>query len=108
MVVNRFEIWLINLDPTVGKEIRKTRPCLVISPNEANKYLDTIMGVPMTTAIRKFPTRINCTFQKKSAQIAIDQIRAWDKSRLVKKLGKLNETTCKMVCSVLAEYFAFG
>jgi mRNA interferase MazF len=107
MVVNRFEVWLVNLDPTVGKEIKKTRPCLVISPNEANKYLDTIVGAPMTTSLRNYPTRIDCTFQKKTGQIAIDQLRALDKSRLVKKLGKLNEGTCNLVCSVLIEYFAF-
>lgn len=107
MVIHRFEVWLINLDPTIGKEIKKTRPCLIISPDEANKYLDTIIGAPMTTTLRNYPTRINCVFQKKNGQIAIDQIKALDKIRLIKKLGILNEQICKMVCETLLEYFAF-
>jgi mRNA interferase MazF len=86
---------------------RKKTDLAVISPNEANKYLDTFVGAPMTTSLRNYPTRIDCTFQKKTGQIAIDQVRALDKSRLVKKLGKLNEGTCRLVCSVLVEYFAF-
>ena len=107
MVVRRFEVWLVNLDPTVGKEIKKTRPCLIVSPDEANNYLETIIGAPMTTNIRNYPTRIHCLFQRKKGQVAIDQIRFMDKSRLVKKLGVLNETFCKAVCKTLLEYFAF-
>lgn len=107
MVVRRFEVWLVNLDPSIGKEIKKIRPCLVVSPDESNKYLDTVVVAPMTTMIRNYPTRINCLFQKKSGQIAIDQIRALDKSRLVKKLGDLNEQVGRKVCKTLLEYFAF-
>ncbi len=107
MVIRRFEVWLINLDPTIGKEIKKTRPCLIISPDEANKYLETIIGAPMTTTIRNYPTRIRCVFQKKSGQVAIDQIRSLDKTRLIKKLGTLNEQVRKAVCETLLEYFAF-
>jgi mRNA interferase MazF len=107
MVIRRFEVWLVNLDPTIGKEIKKTRPCLVISPDVANKYLDTIIGAPMTRTIRNYPTRINCVFHKKSGQVAIDQIRSLDKTRLVKKLGTLNEQVCKVICETLLEYFAF-
>lgn len=107
MVIRRFEVWLVNLDPAIGKEIKKTRPCLVISPDVANKYLDTIIGAPITTAIRKYPTRLHCVFQKKSGQVAIDQIRSLDKTRLIKKLGTLNEQVCKEVCKILLEYFAF-
>ncbi len=107
MVIRRFEVWLVNLDPTIGKEIKKTRPCLVISPDVANKYLDTIIGAPMTTTIRNYPTRVNCVFQKKRGQVAIDQIRSLDKTRLVKKLGTLNEQVCKVICETLLEYFAF-
>ena len=107
MVIHRFEVWLVNLDPTIGKEIKKTRPCLVVSPNEANKHLSTIIGAPMTTTIRNYPTRVSCTFQKKKGQIAIDQIRALDEARLVKKLGKLDETTCKKVSEILVEYFTY-
>ena len=107
MVIRRFEVWLINLDPTIGKEIKKTRPCLIISPNEANKYLDWVIGAPMTTTIRNYPTRVNCVFQKKNGQIAIDQLRALDKIRLVKKLGALNEEICIKVCETLEEYFTY-
>ena len=107
MVVRRFEVWLVNFDPAIGKEIKKIRPCLIISPDDSNKYLDTIVGAPMTTIIRNYPSRIHCVFQKKKGQVAIDQIRSLDKSRLVKKVGTLNEQYCKVVCKTLLEYFAF-
>jgi mRNA interferase MazF len=107
MVINRFEVWLVNLDPTIGSEIKKTRPCLIISPNEANIYLDTVIASPMTTILRKYPTRITCTFQKKKGQVAIDQLRTLDKKRLVKKLGNLDMTTCKKICTTLQEFFAY-
>lgn len=107
MVINRFEVWLVNLDPTIGREIKKTRPCLIISPNEANKYLDTVIASPMTTILRKYPTRIGCTFQKKKGQVAIDQLRTLDKKRLVKKLGILDTATCRKICNTLQEFFAF-
>ena len=107
MVVRRFEVWFVNLDPAIGKEIKKIRPCLIVSPDESNKYLNTIVAVPMTTIIRNYPTRIHCVFQKKKGQVAIDQIRSLDKSRLVKKAGTLNEQFCKVVCKTLLEYFAF-
>lgn len=107
MVINRFDIWLINLDPTIGKEIKKTRPCLIISPDEANKYLNTVIGAPMTTTIRNYPTRVSCVFRKKKGEIAIDQIRALDTIRLVRKLGKLDEQTSKKVCETLSEYFSY-
>jgi mRNA interferase MazF len=107
MVINCFDIWLVNLDPTIDKEIKKTRPCLVISPDEANKHLNTVIGAPMTTTIRNYPTRIGCLFRKKKGEIAIDQVRVLDKIRFVKKLGKLDEQTCKKVCKVLVEYFSY-
>jgi mRNA interferase MazF len=107
MAIDRFDIWLVNLDPTIGKEIKKTRPCLVISPDEANKHLSTVMGAPMTTTIRNYPTRISCVFRKKKGEIAIDQARALDKIRFVKKIGKLDEQTCRKVCEVLVEYFSY-
>jgi len=107
MVVRRFEVWLVNLDPAIGKEIKKTRPCLIISPDEANKYLDTVVVAPMTTIIRNYPTRVHCVFQRKAGQVAIDQIRSLDKTRLLKKLGVLNEQFCKAVCKSLLEYFVF-
>jgi mRNA interferase MazF len=107
MVVHRFEVWLVNFDPAIGKEIKKIRPCLIVSPDESNKYLDTVVGAPMTTTIRTYPTRIHCVFQRKKGQVAIDQIRSLDKTRLVKKIGILNGQFCKMVCKGLLEYFAF-
>ena len=107
MVISRFEVWLVNLDPTIGSEIKKTRPCLIISPNESNTYLDTVIASPMTTILRKYPTRVTCSFQKKKGQVAIDQLRTLDKKRLVKKLGILDIVTCKKICNTLQEFFAF-
>ncbi|HEX4876948.1 MAG TPA: type II toxin-antitoxin system PemK/MazF family toxin [Chitinophagaceae bacterium] len=107
MVVKRFEVWLVNLDPTIGSEIKKTRPALIISPDVTNKYLDTVVIAPLTSAIRPYPTRVVCEFQKKQGQIALDQLRAADKIRLVKKLGKMDEKVNRVVCDVLREYFRF-
>lgn len=107
MVINRFEVWLVNLDPTIGSEIKKIRPCLIISPNEANMYLETVTASPMTTILRKYPTRVTCTFQKKKGQVAIDQLRTLDKKRLLKKLGILDKVTCKKICATLQEFFAY-
>ena len=106
MVVQRFEVYLVNLDPTVGSEIQKTRPCLVISPDEMNDAIATVIVAPMTTKGRDYPTRINCQFQGKDGQIVLDQIRTVDKARLVKKLGKIGTTTQKDVLRVLQEMFA--
>jgi mRNA interferase MazF len=106
MVVRRFDVFLVSLDPTTGSEIRKTRPCLVISPDEMNNFIATIIVAPMTTKGRKYPTRVSCTFKKKSGQIVLDQIRTVDKTRLVKKLGSIEEKTQGKVLSVLAEIFA--
>ncbi len=107
MVIRRFEIWLTNLDPTLGSEIKKTRPCLIVSPDEANKYLNTIIAVPLTSTMRSYPTRINCLFKRKKGQIAVDQVRSLDKARLIKKIGTLDDATCRKVCEVLTEYFAY-
>jgi mRNA interferase MazF len=107
MVVKRFEVWLVNLDPTVGREIRKTRPCLIISPEVTNKYLDTVTAAPMTSTIKTYPTRITCVFQKRQGQIVLDQIRTVDKIRLVKKLGKMDEKTAKVVCDLLVQFFKY-
>ncbi len=107
MVVKRFEIWLVNLDPTVGREIRKTRPCLIISPDVTNKYLDTVTAAPMTSTIKTYPTRITCVFQKRQGQIVLDQIRTVDKIRLVKKLGIMDEKTAKVVSDLLVQFFKY-
>ena len=107
MVVNRFDVYLINLDPTVGSEIQKTRPCLIISPDEMNKHIRTVIVAPMTAAGKDYPTRIKCKFRKKKGHIVLDQIRTIDKSRLIKKLGKVDPETQIEVISVLQRLFAF-
>ena len=107
MVVNRFDVYLINLDPTVGSEIQKTRPCLIISPDEMNRHIRTVIIAPMTTAGKDYPTRISCKFKKKKGEIVLDQIRTIDKTRLVKKLGSINSETQLEVISVLQRLFAF-
>ena len=106
MVIKRFEVYLINLDPTVGREIKKTRPCLVISPDEMNRHIATVIVAPMTTQGRAYPTRVSCKFQGKNGEIILDQIRTVDKTRLVKKLGTINAATQKAALDVLAEMFA--
>ena len=107
MVVNRFDVYLINLDPTLGSEIQKTRPCLIISPDEMNRHIRTVIIAPMTTAGRDYPTRVSCKFKKKKGQIVLDQIRTIDKTRLIKKLGSINPETQIEVISVLQRLFAF-
>ncbi len=105
MVTNRFDVFLISLDPTRGSEIRKTRPCLIISPNEMNDHIRTVIVVPMTTKGRGYPTRIPCSFQGKSGQIVLDQIRTVDKSRLVRRLGTVSPSVQKKVLYALQEMF---
>jgi mRNA interferase MazF len=106
MVVRRFDVHLVSLDPTMGSEIKKTRPCLVISPDEMNRFIATVIVAPMTTKARSYPTRVACKFQGKDGQIVLDQIRTVDKSRLVRKLGKVNKATQTQVLAALAEMFA--
>ncbi len=106
MVVKRFDVYLINLDPTVGSEIQKTRPCLVVSPDEMNRFIKTVIVAPMTTKGTSYPTRVSCKFQGKQGQVVLDQIRTVDKTRLVRKLGKVDKPTQSEVLSVLSEMFA--
>jgi mRNA interferase MazF len=106
MVARRFEVYLVNLDPTLGSEIQKTRPCLIISPDEMNAHIVTVIVAPMTTKGRDYPTRVNCQFGGKDGQIVLDQIRTVDKFRLVKNLGKISANTQKEVLAVLLEMFA--
>jgi len=106
MVVKRFEVYLVNLDPTIGSEIQKTRPCLIISPDEMNNHITTVIVAPMTTKGRDYPTRIPCMFEGKEGQVVLDQIRTVDKARLVKKLGRISASTQKEVLAVLMELFA--
>ena len=107
MVINRFDVYLINIDPTVGSEIQKTRPCLIISPDEMNRHIHTVIVAPMSTAGKDYPTRVKCKFKRKEGQIVLDQIRTIDKTRLIKKLGNLDPETQIEVISVLQRLFAF-
>lgn len=107
MIVRRFDVYLANLDPTVASEIRKTRPCLVISPDEMNRNIRTVIIAPMTSACRAYPSRVSCTFQRKNGQIVLDQLRTIDKDRLIKKLGTIDSETQLEVVSLLQRLFAF-
>ncbi len=104
--INRFEIWLISLNPTKGREIKKTRPCVVISPNELSA-LSTVLVAPMTTKGFSYPCRVECEFDGKDGLILLDQIRAVDKVRFVKLLGVLNHKTQTQLCLSLQELFVF-
>ena len=106
MVTNRFDVFLISLGPTRGSEIRKTRPCLVISPDEMNEHIQTVIVAPMTSKARPYPTRVSCTFQGKRGQVVLDQIRTVDKSRLFRRLGKISASVQSKVLETLQEMFA--
>lgn len=103
----RFEVWLVNLDPTQGSEINKTRPCLIISPDELNQYLRTVAIAALTSTQRAYPSRVDCQFQGKAGQVALDHIRSVDKTRLVRKLGVLDAATAQEVCTRLVELFQY-
>jgi mRNA interferase MazF len=105
-VVDRFDVYLVNLDPTVGSEIKKTRPCVVISPDEMNRYIRTVIVAPMTTKGRPYPTRVECRFEGKDGQVVLDQIRTVDKVRLVKRLGRLSGAAQDKILGSLSEMFA--
>lgn len=106
MVAKRFDVHLVILDPTVGSEIKKTRPCLIISPDEMNRWIKTVIVAPMTTQGRSYPTRVACEFQGKDGQVVLDQIRTVDKSRLVQRLGRISKSTQREVLVTLSEMFA--
>ena len=106
MVASRFDVYLVRLDPCEGREIRKTRPCLIISPDEMNHHIDTVIVAPMTTKGRPYPTRVRVRFKGKSGQVVLDQVRTVDKTRLIKRLGKIDEATRAHVLALLAELFA--
>ncbi len=108
MIINRFEIWLVSLHPTQGSEIAKTRPCLIISPDSANKFLNTVLVAPLTHTRKAYPTRVNCEFAGQDGQVALDQMRAIDKeSRLIKKIGILEKSTCEEICKTLEIMFKY-
>ena len=104
--VTRGDVQLVRLDPTLGSEIQKTRPCVVISPDELNSHLRTVIVAPMTTAGRAYPWRIRCRFQRRSGFVVLDQLRTVDRERLVKHLGTLPAETMTAVLGVLQELFA--
>jgi len=106
MVINRFDVYIVVLDPTAGSEIQKTRPCLIISPDEMNRHIAKVIVAPMTTKGRSYPTRVACTFQGKEGQVVLDQIRTVDKSWLARKLGQISDETQREVLSVLNEMFS--
>jgi mRNA interferase MazF len=102
----RFDVFLVVLDPTRGSEIPKTRPCVVVSPDELNQHLATVIVAPMTTAGKPFPSRIPCRFMGKEARIVLEQLRTVDKSRLVRRLGRIDDATGNDVLDGIAEMFA--
>ncbi len=105
MDLKQYQIVLVNLDPTIGSEIRKTRPCVIISPDEMNKYLRTIIIAPMTTVSRNYPTRVKVRHDKKNGWIVIDQVRTIDKRRIIMILGKLKNNEIKKVKDIIKETF---
>jgi mRNA interferase MazF len=105
MVINRFDVYLINLDPTVGSEIKKTRPCLIVSPNEINHSIRTVIVAPMTTKGQPYPTRVPCRFKGRVGQVVLDQIRAVDQARLIRKIGRIDTKTADAVLDLLRRMF---
>ena len=103
---NRFDVFLVGLDPTVGREIRKTRPCVVVSPDELNHTLQAVIVAPMTTAGHAYPWRVPVTFARKRGRVVLDQLRTVDRGRLGRRLGALDAATARAVLDVLAELFA--
>ena len=105
-MVGRFDVYLVALDPTVGSEIQKTRPCLVVSPDEMNRHIATVIVAPMTTQGRPYPSRVLCRFEEKEGQVVLDQLRTVDKTRLVKFLGRIDTDTQNAVLDTLSRIFA--
>ncbi|MEI7669319.1 MAG: type II toxin-antitoxin system PemK/MazF family toxin [Pseudomonadota bacterium] len=106
-MVSRFDVFLVSLDSTMGAEIQKTRPCVIISPDEINRFIDTIIIAPMTSKVRNYPTRIPLIFKEKKGQVVLDQLRTIDKIRLVTKLGQVNTVTAKAISQKLIEMFEY-
>lgn len=106
MEISRFDVLLVVLDPTIGKEIKKTRPCLVISPDEMNHNISTVIVAPMTSKGRDYPSRVRCRFEGTEGQVVLDQIRTVDKKRVVRVLGRIEKRTQEKVLVLLSELFA--
>jgi mRNA interferase MazF len=106
LVMKRFDVYLVTLDPTLGSEIKKTRPCVIVSPDEMNRHIATVIVAPMTTKGRDYPTRVVCRFQGKCGQVVLDQLRTVDKARLVRRLGRISASVQAATLATLAEMFA--
>ncbi len=104
--MKRFDVYRVNLDPTVGSEIRKSRPCVIVSPDEMNRHIRTVIVAPLTSKGRSYPSRVECEFQGKKGQVVLDQIRTVDKRRLAKRMGKLDGATGSTVLRRLVEVFS--
>ena len=107
MVGRRFDIWLVALDPAIGREIAKARPCIVVSPNAMNSKLGCVIIIPLTSTIRTLPFRFSTRFKGKAGQAALDQMRSVDKSRLLKKVGALPEADARALCELLIDFFSY-
>lgn len=105
VIVGRGDVFLVNLDPTLGGEIKKTRPCVVVSPDELNAHLRTFIVAPLTTGGHPYPFRVPCRFQRRAGYVVIDQIRTVDRERLTRRLGRLSPATLEHVLSILQEMF---
>lgn len=107
MVIARFDVWVVSLDPTQGSEIAKSRPCVVISPDSVNRRLNTVMVAPLTSTRKPYPTRVDCEFDNQSGQVALDQARSVDKTRLLKRLGQLDDLINHQICTTLVAMFTY-
>ncbi|MEC9347651.1 MAG: type II toxin-antitoxin system PemK/MazF family toxin [Pseudomonadota bacterium] len=103
----RFEVWLVTLDPTEGSEIAKTRPCVVISPDEMNRHLRTVIVAPMTSTVKDYPSRVDVTFRRRKGQVALDQIRTVDRSRLTDRMGQIPEQPARRIADTLVRMFDY-
>ena len=106
-VYRRFEVWQVTLEPVAGSEMAKTRPCVIVSPDEMNKYLNTVIIAPLTSTQKDYPFRLDCTFQNHAGQVALDHIRSVDKKRLVTKLGIMDEKTNLLICDLLIKISSY-
>ena len=102
----RYNVWLVSLEPTIGSEIQKTRPCVIVSPDEVNRWLRTVIIAPLTSTVKNYPTRVTIVFQTRQSSVALDQIRSLDKSRLLRKLGNISLEDSQSVAKVLVTMFA--
>lgn len=107
VIMKQFEVWTVDLNPTKGAEINKIRPCIIISPDSINKMLNTVIVAPLTHSVKNYPSRINCNFKGEEGQVVLDQIRSVDKTRLIKKIGKMDVQACKNICTILQVMFQF-